>query len=663
MRWLTPLVILSGLPLPAFAQQASDDILVTAPRKEHRVQSPALILDGAALDERAPVAAADLFRAQPGLSLRVNSRGEAVVRVRGSEERQTIVFLDGAPLATPWDGRVDLALLPGGLIGQVSVIKGAAPLEYGANAVAGVVDLQTTPADHALKLRAEAQGGTNGQASASAVASSPLGSGLSLVLGGAIISRDGERIAARSAVPFDPSTSRQRSNSDLDGNSGFAALDFDGERSAVRVSILHANVERGIAAQGDLDPAASSPRFWRYPRWSLDQLTLAGSYRFSDTVSLRVTAWRQWYGQTIHAYRDASYTSLRSREAGDDRTSGARATLTRDWGATTLRLSTTAQTSTHRQTNATTASGLAADFVDGTPQRFRQRLYSLGGELDQHLSQKLDATIGAGVERAETPLTGDKPAQAPNEAMSFYAGVRYRPSHEFSLTASLGRRARFPSPRELFGEALGRFLANPGLKPERALLGDLAARWEMADGLSLDANLWFADNRATIGQRIVTVDGVKRRQRYNQAGNFAYGVEATLNARLINELSAELGVSAQQVRNGKEVDGARAPVLQRPLHQLTAALDWSPLPAFDMRAELIHGAHAFDLADDGGIVRLPAYTAINLRAFLSLGEVNQLGPLSLFVVADNVGDALILPQAGLPAPGRSFRVGIRIGGR
>lgn len=655
-----PVLVLCG---PAFAQETTSDIIVTAARNAGRVQAPALVIDGQALDERAPVAAADLFRAIPGLSLRVNSRGEAVVRIRGSEERQTIVFLDGAPLATPWDGRVDLALLPAGVIGRISVIKGAAPLEYGANAVAGVVDLQTTAAGDAFGLRAEAQGGTDGQASLSAMVSTPLGSGLSLVLSGAYISRDSERIASRSAVPFDPSTSRRRTNTDLDGTSSFTALGYEGERGALRLSWLHADVERGIAAQGDLDPATSSPRFWRYPRWSLDQLILAGSYRFSDDVSLRVTGWQQWFGQTINAYRGASYTSLRSREVGDDRTSGARTTLTSDWGTTTLRLSATAQTSTHRQIDAATASGLEADFIDGTPQRYRQRLYSIGGEVDQNLSRNLGATLGIGLDRAETPLTGDKPAQSPNEAMSFYAGLRYRPVDTLSLSASFGRRSRFPSPREMFGEALGRFLANPDLAPEKAWLGDIAAKWTISDALSIDANFWFADNDGTISQRVVRVGSVNRRQRYNQAGNFAYGMEATVNARIASTLSAELGVAAQHIRTRKEADGTQPVVLQRPLHQLSAALDWSPVPALDMRAEVIHGARAFDLSDSGGIVRLPAYTSVNLRAFLGLGTVKGLGPLSLFAIADNVGDALILPQSGLPVPGRSLRLGIRLGGR
>lgn len=655
--------LLATASAPALAEMPSDTIVVTAARTEHRVMAPSLVLDGVALDERAPQAVADIFRSVPGVSMRVNSRGEAVVRIRGGEERQTSIFLDGAPLVTPWDGRVDLALLPAGLVRQVSVGKGAAPLEYGANAVAGVVDLNSVLAGDRFSVRAETQAGTGGIGSGSMIAAAPLGSGFSLVAGGALVSRDSERIANSSAVRFDPATDRRRTNTDLDGVSTFGALGYEDGANGIRLSWLHADVERGIAPQGDLDPALASPRYWRYPRWSLDQLTLGGRLRVTDGITLGATGWQQWFGQTIHAYRDNGYTTLRGRERGDDRTTGLRTTLTGDWGATVLRLSGTAQASTHFQRDAATSTGQASGFVDGPELRYRQRLYSMGGELDRKLGRHLDATLGVGIDRSETPLTGDKPAQKPTDAMSFYGALRYAASHDVRLTASLGRRARFPSPRELFGEALGRFLVNADLKPEQALLGDLSAQWHISDATKLETTFWFSDNDGTISQRIMLVDGVNRRQRYNMAGSFAYGIEASLNARLSPGLTAELGAAHQRGHARREPDGSRPILLQRPRHQLTAALDWSPMPALDLRAEVVNGGFAHDLSDSGAIIRLPAYTALNLRGFVTLGEIRDVGPLAIFVMADNLTDALILPQTGLPAPGRTIRIGVRIGGR
>ena len=80
--------------------------------------------------------------------------------MRGSEERQTAVFLDGAPLVVPWDGRIDLGLIPAGLIGRIEIRKGAVPIEYGTNAVAGVVDLQSRSGAEGSRVFGTAQAGT-----------------------------------------------------------------------------------------------------------------------------------------------------------------------------------------------------------------------------------------------------------------------------------------------------------------------------------------------------------------------------------------------------------------------------------------------------------------------------------------------------------------------
>lgn len=118
------------------------DIVVTAKVTGDRVVPPQVELTGDELLARQPVSVADALRGLSGVSVKTNSRGETIARVRGAEERQTAVFFEGSPFSVPWDGRMDLAILPAALIGNVIVTKGAVPIEYGANAVAGVVDLQ-----------------------------------------------------------------------------------------------------------------------------------------------------------------------------------------------------------------------------------------------------------------------------------------------------------------------------------------------------------------------------------------------------------------------------------------------------------------------------------------------------------------------------------------
>ena len=242
MSILVPWVVTA----PAYG--AIDEVIVTAAPTEDRVFPPSVQLDHEALQELQPVATADVFRNLTGVAMRTNSRGESVIRIRGAEERQTLVFLDGAPLATPWDGRTDLALLPAGLIDRIEVTRGAVPIEYGANAVAGAVDLFTYMPEPGSELRAELQRGSLGIANLNAVAGLGLENGWSFVGGASRIERDAERIADRSSVVFDPSTTSERTNTDMSGTSGYLAAGYTGESFNVHASLLHADVDRGVAA-------------------------------------------------------------------------------------------------------------------------------------------------------------------------------------------------------------------------------------------------------------------------------------------------------------------------------------------------------------------------------------------------------------------------------
>lgn len=654
-------VFLGAAPVAAFAQGygSVEEIVVTAAPSDDRVAPPSLVLDHAALQEFQPIATADVFRNVTGISLRTNSRGESVIRIRGAEERQTLVFLDGAPLATPWDGRADLALLPAGLIDRLEVKRGVVPIEYGANAVAGAVDLFTYLPERGTTVRAELQQGTMGAGNLNALAGFGLDNDWSFVAGVSRIERDAERIAERSSVAFDPSPNSERTNTDLSGNSVYLATAYSGDSYLLRASLLHADVERGVAAKGNLDPATSSPRFWRVPDWHLTQATLNGSWDISDRVDLRFTGWRQWFDQAIDAYTDYSYTALDAREEGEDDTLGARMTLSYELDSATLRLVSTAQESTHDQLEFATVTGERNDLVAAPELRFRQRLITIGAEADVRLTDTLTSTLGIARDRAVTPLTGDKPPQPSLSATGWSAGLRWAPAEKWTLAATVGERTRFPTPRELYGASLGKFLLNPDLQPERSLLTDINLTVFPGDGLSLDFAVWANNSDDTLSQRNVVVDGTSKRQRYNTNGSRTYGVEAAATWYVADNFRTEFSAALQDGEVEPDENGDRPELLQRPDAQLRVALDWQANSRVDLRAELMHTGKAYDLDDDGTLVTLPDSTTVNLRGFFQLTEWRG-RDIQVTASVDNLTDELVLPQLGLPAPGRLYRLGIRV---
>lgn len=624
------------LPDPRLPAEAL--ITVTAPAGPGRVFTPVVGLSGEALLDRQPRSVADALRGLPGVSVRTNSRGESVARVRGSDERQTLVFLDGAPLAVPWDGRVDVGLIPAGLIGGLTVRKGAGAIEYGANAVAGVVDLTTRTSGGV----AVAQAGPHALKNHSAAGVVPLG-GLSLTLAATHQAQGALPVAQSRALPFNQPNSNRRLNTDLAATSLFAGLGGTAGALEWRVSVLNINARRGIAPESDRVPG--SARFWRYPDWNLTQAQVALELPFGAATA-RAVGWRQWFGQTIEAYRDASYTALRGHEINDDDTAGGRFTLRHPIGPATLRWSLSGQVTDHRQTD-----------MPSLPLLYRQSLASGGVEADVPLGAAR-FTFGLGLDRSTNPGTGDKPAQLARQAATFSAALALKPADGVSLTLSGGRRNRFPSPRELFGEALGRFLPNPALLPERAWLADVELGWRPGP-FTLTFTPFWQRVEGSIGQRIVRVNGANLRQRFNQAPATSIGVDVAMQVPLADGLTLELTGTALDASAGGKA------LLQRPAHEAMLALDWALRPsafgAFDVRAEVRRIGPARDLAPDGRIARLAPGTEINLRARLPVFRLGRV-PVSATAAIDNLTNALVLPQLGLPQPGRSFRIGLIVGG-
>lgn len=632
-------------------------LVITAPLVNGRVMPPGITLDVDALVDRQPRNLGDALRGLPGVSVRPNSRGESVPRIRGAEERQTLIFLDGAPLSVPWDGRISIDLLPAALAGSITVRKGAVPIEYGTNAVAGVIDIQSRrggPNGEGDGVAGVAQFGTYGLVNAGGVLTAPIG-GSSLTFAASHISQDAVRVTDPDALPFSQEDSRRRTNTDGFSNSVFAGLSGELSRDVDwRASILHFDAGRGIAPESDRSTAVAAPRFWRYPDIGFTQATARMRARLGDDVALDVIGWQQWFAQIINAYRSNDYAALLSRETNDDTTSGGRITLTNPAGPLALRWSGTAQSSTHVQTDTPFPPGIA-----GQELTFRQNLFSLGLEADAPLTARTRLTVGLGYDISSNPLTGDKPAQPTKTSIAFSAAIHHRFDESWGLTATGGRRTRFPSARELFGEALGRFLPNPDLKPETVWLADAELTWREAGGVTVTLNPFITRTMNGISQRFVGGGNTSLRQRFNVSGSTSYGIDALGLVPISDSISLQFGGTLLSAN----ADAGTAPFrrqVQRPAHEMTAAVDWAPGDAIDLRAEIRHIGPAVDLAPDGVEARLPPATEINMRAAIPLIRFVGGRQIWLTAAADNLTDALIVPQLGLPLAGRTLRIGFRV---
>lgn len=633
-----------------------DNIIVTAPKSERRSLQPQMDISYDKISAKFPTTLTEIFNAELGVGIRTNSRGEAVLRLRGSEERQSQIFIDGAPISVPWDGRADLSLFPSGVVRSARVIKSAAPIEYGAGAVLGVVDISTGYNADNAEYNARAEWGSHNAMLFEGAAYVPLDNGIDIQMGANHIERDAITVADGDVIPFDPNTENGRTNTDINSDSIFVAIGTSQEWGNMRLSIMDISANKGIAAAAHIDPDESGARFWRYPDWNMTQISIASKFNVGEQSELRVNAWNQRFGQSIVSYNDISYSLAEDEQKDSDRTYGGRAVLSKNWELVTTRLVASLQESTHDQVET----DLIGNDV-GEMEQFRQRVYSVGGEVDIPLGDNVKASISSAYDHSSTPLTGGRPEQPAIGKWAGSAALEWQTSDSLTITSTLGQRTRFPTMRELYSTALGRFMLNPDLKPETALVGDLTFAWQPQD-LPVIVNFtpWFSRINDTLSRRNVDIGGDILRQRINLEGSFGYGAELSANWLISDVFTLEADLYLQNLKADKDSQGERATLYQRPDSQMLFAANYTFENNANFRAELNHTGKSFDENEDGSIATLKASTEVNLRVSLPV-TINKFDGFQLYAAVDNVTDAVVLPQLGLPAPGRRFKIGLRVG--
>ena len=150
-------------------------------------------------------------------------------------------------------------------------------------------------------------------------------------------------------------------------------------------------------------------------------------------------------------------------------------------------------------------------------------------------------------------------------------------------------------------------------------------------------------------------------QRFNLEGSKGYGLEASAIWQASERFSLEINGFWQDLEADRDQNGNRPTLYQRPDSQILIAGNYQFADGANFRAEINHTGTALDENPDGSTARLPSSTEINLRAYVPI-RVTASREWQLYGTVDNLTDTVVLPQLGLPAPGRSFKIGIRIEG-
>ena len=678
------LLICIWLPFAGAAQDVGDTIQVDSsivstgynlPGITVRVARPVLTTGGASavileLDSLGALPAPsmeEVLRAMPLIVVRKNSRGESQPTLRGSEERQIGVFIDGVPITIGWDHRSDMSIVPMTGAQSIRVVRGSSSVLHGPNAIGGVIEVDIargpsrpapeTPVSIALSL--EETGGAS--LSAATARRIEIGNAHLMVRAGA-----GHR--ANKGVPLPSAASEDtelrseylvnldglRLNSDSRRSDGYLAARYMNEGggwASLTTSVY--DLDRGVPPEAHQD----SPRFWRYPEQNRVLVALSGGSGEQET-SGGVRSFEFSFGldagsSQIDRYETESFSTVNGEEEADDQTITLRAKGDHTLGTRgNLR-------------SAFTFSRVGRDEVlnRGDVASYRQRLWGFGIESEWRIGNR-DATrfsLGAALDGSDTPKSGDKPPLNGLNDFGFRAGISSLIQDGLVLHANFSRRSRFPSLRELYSEALGRFVPNPNLGTE-TLFGSEAGMTLGANNSSIQMVGFYQNLKdGIVRSSVVGIDGISRFKRINHERIKSFGLEF-LAVRTMGLATLSGDVTIQDV-TGIDQDGARVQLEYEPIIIGRVGLETPLGDVFRASGNLrVMGSQMCENPEIGGLQSLSGSGMLDLRlrGFFRLHSGSSLARVEAGVGLRNATDASVYDQCGLPQPGRTFQIQIRL---
>ena len=452
-----------------------------------------------------------------------------------------------------------------------------------------------------------------------------------------------------------------RLNSDFRHVDGFVSARYQGLSGAWTSMMASGfDVERGVPPETH----ETDPRLWRYPDQSRLVTAFSGGTGHRETrfgegdleasLGIDVGSFR------IEQFNTSEYQTVIDEEEGDDRT-------------LTLRLLGD-HTITHRadvRAAFTYGDVSHSERLSGGEQKdFRQRLWSLGTEAEWRGDdlpgwESLGATrlnVGVAIDGADTPESADKPPLGRLWDWGARVGVSsLTVNSTVLLNAGVSRRARFPSLRELYSDALGRFLANPDLRPEILIGAEMGLTWDLPV-----FDLQIAGFHQVLSDGIVriavdTPEG-PRRQRVNRDRIRSTGIEIVATGAL-GRLEYAGDVTFQQAWQFEKGSDERTRPEYEPNLAARLSLGVPLVASATVSGEYRYVGRQFCLnADSGNLDRLDTAHSLDLqlRRLLRLEGRRTFSRVDGLIILANVTDRAIFDQCGLPQPGRTLRFQVRL---
>lgn len=628
-------------PLPAYFV---GEVVVSARPDEPAPPGATDVVDAAALDASGAATVAEALQWVPGVSVSTGARNEPKAWVRGYEQTNVLVLVDGVPVSDPYGGDLDLGMLSTSDVAQITVTRGGASTLYGPGSLGGVINVVTFQgggpprAGAAVQVTDQATRRLHGSAAGTAGA-------ISWYVGLADEGSDGWELPDG----FEPTAYEdggRRVNSDTERSTGLIRLGWrPDDRSSLHASLRLIDAAKGIPFH--TTQPAGFVAFARFSEWRQGTAALGWDRQLEGGGELRGQLYAHRFDNTLDSYRDPELQSLRVSSTFEDEVAGGYLIGERRLGAS-HRLG----LALHLRDDRHTRVERGPDGEPSPTQRYRAWTGSLAVEDRVRLGARWDAVASLSVEHLDVgearSLRGEGGSAVlvddqlrTTTLLSPRLELRGRLRPGLGFTAAASHRGRFPTLRQLYGVTP----ANPDLDPQRATGVEAGLDWTPSPRVTVRANL-FADRV----RDLISRSGRNEPYRNQDEAEIA-GLE--LQASGTGErLGWSLGWTALDAELTRSAEGLReVPYVPSDQLELRGNLDLGR--GFELLAGWVRTGTRV-VYERGERIELEPYDLVDVGLVVPLWRVEAT------LRVENLLDELAEPEPGFPLPGRRAWVGVRM---
>ena len=602
---------------------------------------------------------ADALDQIPGVDVRTGGKGQSFVHIRGFEQEDVKVLIDGVPAHETYFGSLDLSLIPVDSIAKITVTKGASSVLYGANTMGGVINIITKKGGKEPLTEFTASFGGYDTRNYVFNHGSTAGD-FNYWLTYGYRESDGFRLSD----DFDEDSKYVGKGSDYNEDGGKrdlsdyikrtlnAKIGYEPDKDTkVYLSFDYHNNERGCPTEND--------RYWAFSEWDQWHLNLVGEKKFNELLTIKARGFYVDHDDTIVdvSWDDDHQTKRKWFEECqyDDYSVGGELHTYLDFGKLSLlKIGFNYIKDNHKQKDYLDGDSIGVIDPGWQPEEeYESDTYAFALEDEIRPTERLSFVLGVSYDYYKPKEAHDQPVPDSIDTINPQGGVVFDLTDNTVLHASIGKKTRFPQLKELYSEHAG---GNPDLDPQKTICYEVGAERYFTPSLKGSISYFYNDiddmisREELAGEKVYVNIGKVRMQ----------GVETALDMNITDRFWVGANYTylstEDKENNDRELEG-------RPRHRLNLDLRYQFPFGLSANLQASYTQRQYEYLYDKktkteATRKTPDFLLVNARISQNLGSLWDIGS-EIFLDVSNIADKDYDEGAG-PEPGRNFLAGLTL---